>query len=67
MEHRLKDYLEDSGADIAELLRVEWLDEEYNPVRYNETNGKPPWKWRSRHMEPESAASDCESDNDDSD
>lgn len=72
MERRLKDRLDESGADISELLRIEWLDEEYNPVRYNTTNGKPPWtierSWQNK--EPETEASDCESEksnHDDSD
>jgi hypothetical protein len=34
----------------------------YKPVTYSETNGKPPWRWMNRHPEPETEASDCESE-----
>ncbi|KAJ6541533.1 hypothetical protein B0H19DRAFT_1173461 [Mycena capillaripes] len=73
MEQRLKDRLEKTGADIAELLQIEWLDDECRPVRYNTSNGKPPWKFplaNWRHTEPDTEASDCESEksnHDDSD
>jgi hypothetical protein len=40
------------------------LDEAYNAVTYNETNGKPLWKWLNRYPEPESESSDCESNAD---
>ena len=67
------DWLEETEAGIAELLSIEWLDEEYNPVTYSKTNGKPPWKIKGRRSwceEPETEASDCESEksnHDDSD
>ncbi|KAJ7746456.1 hypothetical protein DFH07DRAFT_590324 [Mycena maculata] len=69
MERRLKERLGQAGADIAEYLEVEWLDEELNPVTYNRTNRKPPWiVARSRHFqEPETEASDCESEKSDAD
>lgn len=73
MERRLKDRLKETGAGITEFLEVEWLDEKYNPVTYSKTNGKPPWKIQNRahwYREPETEASDCESEksnHDDSD
>ncbi|KAJ6458976.1 hypothetical protein C8R45DRAFT_1031151 [Mycena sanguinolenta] len=45
MERQLRDRLEDDGTAITQLLHFEWLDEDdYQPVVYNKTNGKPPWK-----------------------
>jgi hypothetical protein len=60
-------------AGITEFLEVEWLDEKYTPVTYSKTKGKPPWKIQNRahgYKEPETEASDCESEksnHDDSD
>ncbi|KAF8175513.1 hypothetical protein K438DRAFT_1771123 [Mycena galopus ATCC 62051] len=68
MEGELKDELAENGAGIEELLRIEWVDEQYSPVSYNEANGKPPWKFQrssyypARRGEPETESSDCESE-----
>ncbi|KAJ7484372.1 hypothetical protein FB451DRAFT_1392930 [Mycena latifolia] len=69
MERRLKEQLDQAGADVTEYLELQWLDENYKPVTYNHTNGKPPWKVdrSSYNKEPETEASDCESDKADED
>jgi hypothetical protein len=54
-------WLKKGDVDLAEYLELVWLDEDYNPVTYKKTNGKPPWtisrsEW---NKEPETEASDC--------
>ncbi|KAJ7484344.1 hypothetical protein FB451DRAFT_82497 [Mycena latifolia] len=69
MERRLRGHLDQAGADVAEYLELEWFDEKYNPATYSKTSGKPPWEV-SRHYwnpEPQTEASDCESDKSDKD
>ncbi|KAF8175526.1 hypothetical protein K438DRAFT_1847893 [Mycena galopus ATCC 62051] len=64
MERQLTDELEERGAGIDGFFEFEWVDEEYNPVRYKKPNGKPPWKFRRqsrRRREPDTESSDCES------
>jgi hypothetical protein len=61
MEQQLRKRLEKSGIDVAKYLDVKWLDERYNPVVYNETNGNPHWKHRDTTPEPETET-DCGSD-----
>ncbi|KAF7361024.1 hypothetical protein MSAN_01132700 [Mycena sanguinolenta] len=62
MERRVKERVDEIGAGIGDFLKLEWLDEQYNPVRYNQTNGKPPWKLTASWWEePETEAGDCES------
>ncbi|KAJ7034549.1 hypothetical protein C8F04DRAFT_566844 [Mycena alexandri] len=67
LEALLRARLEETGADVAELLQVEWLDDKYNPVVYSKTTGKPHWKFpraRSRYLqlpEPDTESSDWES------
>ncbi|KAJ7908661.1 hypothetical protein B0H13DRAFT_2016173 [Mycena leptocephala] len=61
MEQQLREHLEKSGVDVAKYLDVKWLDERYNPVVYNETNGNPHWKHRDTTPEPETET-DCGSD-----
>ncbi|KAJ7300486.1 hypothetical protein DFH08DRAFT_828411 [Mycena albidolilacea] len=39
MERKLKDCLEESGVEIAELMQIEWLDKECNPVKYKRRTG----------------------------
>ncbi|KAJ6572129.1 hypothetical protein B0H19DRAFT_1132670 [Mycena capillaripes] len=70
MEGRLKERLEQARADVGEYLEIEWLDadNDYNPVVYSKRNGKPPWTVSSTwDREPETEASDCESEELDSD
>ncbi|KAF7346949.1 hypothetical protein MVEN_01447300 [Mycena venus] len=61
-----------TGAGIEALVRIEWVDEQYNPVSYS-ANGKPPWKFQrpsyyaARRGEPETESSDCESEDSESD
>ncbi|KAJ7636874.1 hypothetical protein FB45DRAFT_907564 [Roridomyces roridus] len=72
LKRRLKEKLEESGAELdGEYLQVEWLDEDFNPVVYRETNGKPFWSFSTVGRlydsdEPETEASDCESESSDS-
>jgi hypothetical protein len=58
MERRLRDWLE---FEIGAGITVEWLDREYEPVRYNdhETTGL---QCEEEEKEPESEASGSESD-----
>ncbi|KAJ7243777.1 hypothetical protein C8J57DRAFT_1725959 [Mycena rebaudengoi] len=67
MERRLKERLEETGADIAEYLELEWLDEDYNLLAYSKMNGKPLWtvERHSWSREPETEASDWESEKSD--
>ncbi|KAJ7718680.1 hypothetical protein DFH07DRAFT_331805 [Mycena maculata] len=53
MERRLTDRLEEIGVGMSEYLEVEWLDNEFNPVTYNKTDGKPPWKANDREFDDE--------------
>ncbi|KAJ7651746.1 hypothetical protein DFH06DRAFT_1331697 [Mycena polygramma] len=62
LERRLRDRLDETGADVAEYLELRWLDDRYNPVLYSKINGKPKWKLPPRCPEPETEASDCETD-----
>jgi hypothetical protein len=42
-------------------MQIEWLDDQFHPVKYSATSGKPPWKFTSDpYEEPENEASDCE-------
>ncbi|KAJ7636880.1 hypothetical protein FB45DRAFT_907603 [Roridomyces roridus] len=43
MERQLKERLKKTRADIAAYLRIEWLDEDFRPVVYRKTDGKPLW------------------------
>lgn len=45
IERQLQKRLLQARANLGEYLEVEWLDadNEYNPVLYRKTNGKPPW------------------------
>lgn len=72
MERQLKSQVKRTRADVEEYLQVAWFDEDYNPVTYSKTNGKPPWKVfrNSGDEEPETEASEsdnshCESDSSD--
>ncbi|KAJ6491258.1 hypothetical protein C8R47DRAFT_1319601 [Mycena vitilis] len=60
MEWQLMKRLEETGADVAKIVEVDWLDDKYVPVVYNGTTGKPRWKLALETPEPESEASDCE-------
>ncbi|KAJ7512405.1 hypothetical protein B0H11DRAFT_1951070 [Mycena galericulata] len=53
-------------ADATEYLPFEWLDEDYHPVKYSRTNGKPSWMVtrNSWNKEPETEASDYSSADD---
>ncbi|KAJ6479663.1 hypothetical protein C8R45DRAFT_1005737 [Mycena sanguinolenta] len=44
LRKRMEGRVNETGAGIGDLLKLEWLDEVYHPVRYDQTNGKPPWK-----------------------
>ncbi|KAJ7636881.1 hypothetical protein FB45DRAFT_907605 [Roridomyces roridus] len=69
LERRLEEELEESGADLdGEYLQMEWLDEDFRPIVYRATNGKPFWAWTTTLQleEPETEASDCESESSDS-
>ncbi|KAJ7669377.1 hypothetical protein DFH06DRAFT_1294162 [Mycena polygramma] len=59
VERQLMKRLEETGADIAELVELDWLDDDYDPVVYSKTSGKPPWKLAPGTLEPETEASDC--------
>ncbi|KAJ7669375.1 hypothetical protein DFH06DRAFT_1180772 [Mycena polygramma] len=60
MERQLMKRLEETEADVAEMVELDWLDDNYDPVVYNRSTGKPPWKLDPEIPEPESEASDCE-------
>ncbi|KAJ7150915.1 hypothetical protein C8R43DRAFT_1191477 [Mycena crocata] len=64
MERWLKERLEKTGADVAEYLELKWLDEDLSPVSYDNTTGKPPWKFvcKPGREEPETEDSDCDCD-----
>ncbi|KAF8146268.1 hypothetical protein K438DRAFT_1870057 [Mycena galopus ATCC 62051] len=67
VERHLRDRLKETQAGIEELLQIEWVDGQYDPVKYSQTTGKPPWKFgpqsspHARHEEPETESSDDES------
>ncbi|KAJ6491268.1 hypothetical protein C8R47DRAFT_444647 [Mycena vitilis] len=61
MERQLTERLDETGAHVAEYLELNWLDSNYDPVVYNKTNGKPPWKLEADILEPDTEEeSDCE-------
>jgi hypothetical protein len=64
-ERRIKEYMDQMarGEDVAEYLEVEWFDSDYSPIAYDKKNGKPSWKGAySSWIEPETEASDCDSE-----
>ncbi|KAJ6503327.1 hypothetical protein C8R47DRAFT_1192937 [Mycena vitilis] len=62
LERRLRDCLDETGADVAGYLQLRWLDDKYNPVLYSRINGKPKWKLPPHCQEPLTEASDCDTD-----
>ncbi|KAJ7753830.1 hypothetical protein B0H16DRAFT_1459300 [Mycena metata] len=50
VEALLRARLQETGADVAEFLQLEWLDDEYTPVVYGETTGKARWELRDRRI-----------------
>ncbi|KAJ7794631.1 hypothetical protein B0H14DRAFT_3496789 [Mycena olivaceomarginata] len=62
MERRLRSRLELIGADITEYLELGWFDEEWNPVTYSKSSGKPHWKLHTGIEESETEESDCDSE-----
>ncbi|KAJ7757062.1 hypothetical protein B0H16DRAFT_1537897 [Mycena metata] len=64
MERQLRARLEETGEDVGEYLEMEWSGDAdtLRPVIYNKTNGKAPWKLLQYLLEPDTEASDYESD-----
>ncbi|KAJ7147923.1 hypothetical protein C8R43DRAFT_1129479 [Mycena crocata] len=66
MEGQLKQRLEETDADTMQYMETEWLDEQFLPVCYSKTNGKPPWRFTNRYRsEPITEASNCQSEDSD--